>query len=423
MFKAKLLSLFSVLGIFFLTENLNLEQEQEVIPSIIKLEKKGGIIKLNDQEVFVEFFGYEDVPNKETVWTKKIKDGFEMLEYKSKKNNVTYQLKINRKNPLQPLLDVAVFSNVKINLRHSVIFKNISQNKKSQIITNLSNLKIDEILSKVNSFSISDKVGWLAFVSENNVLAVKINNEKIEITKDLMIFYKENFNCLQINETYQLHSSCNQYSILKNQTLFANLDDIIDFGYYLYFLSKPIFIITKKIQEKTKNIFLTLLLIFIIFGLIILPFSIESIKMQKTLDSMQPELNAINTISNLSFNQKNLMIKEIHNRYGYFQITHFLGQILLIVSLTIFQSVFGTIEFVNLIPNTQLINYSIILLVMLTIVIYNALLFKNNQIFITILFSIFFLGYPKLPLIGFVFLHWFNIFSFYIYSRVVKYYG
>lgn len=393
-------------------KHINIE-DKEISPSQIKLCEKGGKTYLNDQEISFDFFGHDNMPNEDDIWEKEETNEITTLKFVNN-NGIIFIQNWNFQDRLQPTLELIIqHPEKKLNIKYEMVIKNTKPNDYTKIHTNL-NAKTNKLAKSIDCQSIMNQDGWIAIDNEDNIFALLVKHNKVEITPDMLKIHGECKNQNQINAKFELHSSAKQYCVLKNQDKFKDLENSVDLGFFLYHVSQPIFILSKLLHDKCSIIVILLILVFL-FGLLFLPFSIDSIVMQKKLVQMQPELDAINKLD-IPFLQKNQFLNEIHQRYGYHQMTHLGSQMLLIIALTVFQSVLGCLEFSNVLPNSQVISYFVILILCVTMMIYNKVLFNNNQPFFTCLFALFFMNSPKLPLICFILLHWFNILLLFIYN-------
>lgn len=414
MLKFKILSAIAVFFLINLTKNTNISNDLPVVKISNKIEQKGAITSLNDQNIYINFFGYDNMPDPNTIWHKSEKNNITILQHINPEK-IKFIQKWNFQNINQPILEVFIIrDNKNINLRHELIVTS-NNTKNASICLNFENYQDEKQTEQISLSSFVNQKGWISINNSKNVFAIKIDGNKFELSSNTLKIFEENLNTDFINKRYQFHNSGNQYFILKNQKEFKNLEKNVNFGYYLYIPSKTFYVLFKKTNAYFNNIILSILSLILLLCLIMLPFSIESIQMQKKLENMQPEIDAINNLPNLTFSRKQQLTQEIHSRYRYSQMKHMFGQVALIIFLSIFQSVFAAIEFINLIPTSLFIHSGIIALLCITIVVYNHILYKNTQPFITAVFTLLFINYPILPLLGFIMTHWINLLLLFIY--------
>lgn len=418
MWKIKTLNLIVFLCIAAITNNIDI-YEKHCTSTTVDINPVGALTKIDSQEVFVNFFGYDNMPDKKTVWNKKVEGKNCTLQH-TNVNGLEFVQKWNLTDPQQPVLEVCVSKrNSKINLRHEVIITTNKATKDTEIVVNFGDIKTLNY-PNLDFSSFINKTGWISLAERNKLFAIKINNEKVEVHKKKIKIFKENSNQNLIHEKYKFCASDNKYFVLNKQKNFPKLHETVKFGYYLSFVSKPCYALCKVVQLQLHSTILAILLLILFIALLFLPFTIEAMEMQKKVVLMQPEIDVINNLANLSFSQRNVMTSQVHERYNYSNFKFALGQCLLLVALNIFQNVLGCPEFSDLIPQSMTTNCITIIALSTTLVIYNNFLFKNKHAFLTALFALFFINYPKVPLLCFILLHWFNILLIGVYSVLKK---
>lgn len=415
MFKFKIFNILALLLLISWSENNDLAEEK-IEATQIKSEEKGGKLILNNEEITPIFFGYEDMPNETTLWKKTEEKGLTTLKF-TNKNNIKFTQKHDFHDPNQPKLEIWVsHKEKKLNMKIEIKIKTNSINLNDSYVLNFGSIK--KQARKATLFeAYKNEKGWIAITSPNDVYAIAINKEKFELEEKEIKIYKNYEESEIIHERFNFYTGKNQYLTIKKQKDFPNLEECCDFGYYLKKPAKTTYILLKKAQSYVKSIWISILFMILLWALIFTPFTLSSIEMQRVLNLMQPELDAINNDASLSFTQKQAFTKSLHARYKYGQITHLFPQILLMIALNIFQSVFNFSEFQSLLPSSLIFQIFLIAFLVFTFVIYNIKNFGNNQPFFTTIFALFFINYPHLPLICFIALHWFNIMLAYLYKK------
>ncbi|AZP36234.1 Membrane protein insertase YidC [Candidatus Annandia adelgestsuga] len=315
---------------------------------VIKNDKIIKNINYNYKYNFPKFIKFKKKQNKITIMIYNNKKNIIYNKYFTfYPNKYFIDIKYNIYNISKKKVKISIFNNLKQNLK---IIKNNNYYKKN---FGISYYTIKEKYNKFNFKNLLNNIkeekntknGWIA-ITQKYFLTSIIPNNKIDNIIYINNLKNKNINLGYFTKSYIL--SNNKYK--KFETIifigpkikdymnfkFYNLNLVIDYG-FLWFISKPLFVLLKSINFIFKNWGISIIIITLLLRFIIYPITkIQYIYMIK-MNILKPKINSI--YKNFYYN-KNLLKEKIFNLYKKERINPLSSFLPLILQTPIFLSLY-----------------------------------------------------------------------------------